>query len=429
VPVTRTAGALAGATLAAALAVPLGPLGPAPAWAAEGPACESVQQGMSSAPVTGPSVPLDLLGVQRAQELVRSRLVDGRHVEPGERANVAVLDSGVGGGSAIDVAAHHSVTGRSDLLDWHGTAVAGIIAGRPDGDRTIGVAPAARIVDVRVFDTSNPDSTDPGAQQVSPALLAQGLRWVADNAARLDIAVANVSLSVTPDPRVRSAISELWSRDVVVVASSGNRPETQGQPGYAEFGGDPRPGQDAAGVFFPAAYPHVVAVNATGDGSGADAASYVVPSSDTDVAAPTFGLVTIGLDGSPCVIGQVATSWSAALVSGVVSLLRSAYPHDSAAQTVARLVATADGTTDTPTRMTGYGVVQPVEALTRAVEPARNGTVAHAVVAHDERRATPPEPATDVLADTRDHAIWWGLLGGGVLVVALLLRPVLARRR
>ena len=427
--------ALAGATLAAALVPvlaplgPLGPLGPAPAEAAEGPACASVQEGMSAGPVTGPSVPLDLLGVERAQELVRSRLVDGRHVEPGQGANVAVLDSGVGGGSAIDVAEHHSLTGRSDLLDWHGTAVAGIIAGRPDGDRTIGVAPAARIVDVRVFDTSNPDSTDPTEQQVSPALLAAGLRWVAHHAGRLHIAVANVSLSVTPDPRVRSAIQRLWARDVVVVASSGSRPKSQGEPGYADFGGDPRPGQDATGVFFPAAYPHVVAVNATADGSGEDAATYVVPSSDTDVAAPTFGLVSIALDGSPCVVGQVATSWSAAVVSGVVSMLRSAYPHDSAAQVVARLVATADGTTDTPTRMTGYGVVQPVEALTRAVELARDGEVAHAVVAHDERRATPPEPAGDVLAETRDHAVWWGLLGGGVLVVALLLRPVLARRR
>jgi len=29
----------------------------------------------------------------------------------------------------------------------------------------------------------------------------------------------------------------------------------------------------------------------------------------------------------------------------------------------------------------------------------------------------------------RDRMVWWGLLGGAALVLALLLRPVLARRR
>ena len=34
----------------------------------------------------------------------------------------------------------------------------------------------------------------------------------------------------------------------------------------------------------------------------------------------------------------------------------------------------------------------------------------------------------DVLAATRRHAVWWGLLGGGALLVAVVLRPVLSRR-
>ena len=45
----------------------------------------------------------------------------------------------------------------SDLLDYHGTAVAGLIAGKPRGDLLTGVAPGAQIVDVRVYD----DSTQP----------------------------------------------------------------------------------------------------------------------------------------------------------------------------------------------------------------------------------------------------------------------------
>ena len=40
-----------------------------------------------------------------------------------------------------------------------------------------------------------------------------------------------------------------------------------------------------------------------------------------------------------------------------------------------------------------------------------------------------PVEEPDVLESTRRDAVWWGLFGGGALVVALLLRPVLSRRR
>ncbi len=44
-------------------------------------------------------------------------------------------------------------------------------------------------------------------------------------------------------------------------------------------------------------------------------------------------------------------------------------------------------------------------------------------------RVTAPEPEPDPLAGALDDARWWGLVGGGALVVALLARPLLARRR
>jgi membrane-anchored mycosin MYCP len=44
-------------------------------------------------------------------------------------------------------------------------------------------------------------------------------------------------------------------------------------------------------------------------------------------------------------------------------------------------------------------------------------------------KARAPRAEADALADTRRDAVWWGLAGGGALVIALLLRPVLARRR
>jgi membrane-anchored mycosin MYCP len=117
-------------------------------------------------------------------------------------------------------------------------------------------------------------------------------------------------------------------------------------------------------------------------------------------------------------------------VSGVLALLWQLYPHDTDAQVVARLVNTANGTPDDPTPLIGAGVVQPYEALTRPLDPARSGDVERTVAAdHESAPAAAPGPSEDLLAGTRDDAVWWGLIGGGVLVVALLLRPVIARRR
>jgi membrane-anchored mycosin MYCP len=115
-------------------------------------------------------------------------------------------------------------------------------------------------------------------------------------------------------------------------------------------------------------------------------------------------------------------------VSGVLALIRSRYPHDGAAEAVARLVDTASGSPTAPTSLEGAGVVQPVEALTRPL-PAGGDPTGIPGGGRAVARATAPEPQADVLAATRDHAVWWGLLGGGALLLAVLARPALARRR
>ncbi len=399
--------------------------GAAPATAAIPPACADFQPDLAVEPYAGSSAPLRLLGIEKAQ-----KVFDGAR-EPGAGVSVAVLDSGVGRGGGMDVVAGRNVTGLDELVDWHGTAVAGIIAGAPlpDGS-SVGIAPGARIVDVRVYDSGDPQPGQ-GEQGVTPESVAAGLDWVARVARDRGIGVANVSLGVSGTPELRAAVRRAWRAGVVVVASTGNRPEEGGFL-YSELGGEVRrPGEDAAGLVFPAGYRHVVGVNATrtGEPSGTPVTGFVLPSSDTDVAAPTYGVLSVAVNGAACVIPEVATSWSAAEVSGVLALLRSRYPHDRPAQAVARLLSTANGTTTTPTRLTGVGVVQPYQALTRPVDPRPDGAVEVSTVEHAEVRAVAPERPEDLLADTRRDAVWWGLVGGGVLVVALLLRPVLARRR
>jgi membrane-anchored mycosin MYCP len=381
---------------------------------------------------SGASLPLQSLDVAAAQALVA-----GRGGDAGEGVRVAVVDSGVTTRSGrLDVVGGERFSRTSELRDYHGSAVAGLIAGDPrlDGE-PVGVAPGADIVDVRVYDAAEPTAEDEVG--VDPALVVEGLAWVADHADDLDIGVVNVSLAVGPSEALRRVVHELVTRhDVVVVAAAGNRPTSAADPLYSGYA-EPHPGEDAAADVFPAGYlDDVVAVSATAggfvdeDGATADPRQYVLPSSATDVAAPTWGAVSLAVNGSTCSLTQVATSWATAEVSGVVALLRARYPDEDAAQITARLLATADGTLEQQTLLTGAGVVQPVEALTRPLTPTRDGSLGRATTSgSDLPAAASPAPRSDPLDLAREHALWWGLVGGAVLVLALLARPLVLRRR
>lgn len=406
-----------------ALVGPALPLaGPPPAAAVEED-CGAVQAGVPAATtaVERPSAPLELMRVAEAQEYAVAR-----GVRPGAGVRVAVLDSGVAETPLVRVVERVSLTGRADLLDWHGTAVAGLIAGRPRADgEPVGVAPAAEIVDVRVYDSPQPaDATEAG---VTTAGVVAGLRAVLS---RPDIDLVNVSLRIGHDPEVERLVRALWRRGTVVIGASGNRPST-GDPDSEELADfvEPGPGQDAASVVFPAGYDEVVAVSATADGldDARDASAFVLPSSRTDVAAPVVGAVTVGLNGGTCLLHDVVTSWAAAEVTGVLALLKSVHPADSAAELVARLVETADGHPEVRSPYTGAGVVQPLEALRRPVHLAGGELQGTAVAGHQPRAVAPP-PEGDAYAGPRRDAVRWAVLGGGAIALALVLRPVLVRR-
>ena len=378
------------------------------------------------------SRPLQLIGVDDAHELFAR---DGK--EPGAGVDVAVIDSGVTTANGLlEVQPGARFSKQSELGYYHGSAVAGLIAGhsRDDG-KAVGIAPGARIIDVRVYDTATPsDSTETG---VTTDGVVQGLRWVADHARDpgLDIRVVNVSLSVAATPALKSAVKAVRRQDVVVVAASGNRPTEETDPLFTQYQ-EPRSGEDAVKDVHPAGYlDDVVAVNATADGYVVDGAPVditgeVLQNSATDVAVPTYGAVSLGINGSTCVLSQLATSWAAAEVSGVIALLMSWFPKETDEQIIARLKATADGTVEGDTVLTGAGMVQPVEAMTRPLSPDKKGRIDQSTPEDsDIPQAVAPDPVNDPLDLMRDRAVWWGLLGGAAIVLALMLRPILARRR
>lgn len=120
---------------------------------------------------------------------------------------VAVLDTGID-------SAHPDLTGKvaaaRDFVDatgdtsdasWHGTAVAGVIAGAD---------PSSSLISAKVLD-AHEDGTD--------AEIARGLQWAVGAGAR----VVNLSLSgPTEAPVLRAAIRDAVAHGVVVVAAAGN---------------------------------------------------------------------------------------------------------------------------------------------------------------------------------------------------------------
>lgn len=346
--------------------------------------------------------------------LMRMHVPEAHEVTDGSGVKVAVIDSGVRTDLDIEVGGALTLPEVSGpLLSGHGTIVGGLIAG-PDG-----VAPGAQVIDIRVFDTADADVSQ-GEKDVTSQGIAAGIRQAIALHRTNRFRVVNIALSVgTDDPELRQAIKELLKRDVVVVASAGNA--------------DPEESDSFAGTtnndaeVYPADYKGVLAVSAAPP-PGGSAIGSVVPNQDTDVAAPTLGAISVNANGQRCEIDQVATSWAAAEVSGVVALLRSHYPRDNAKQIVARLMATTEGSESAVNPWTGAGIVQAHDALTRSLDPGRSGKIQRST-AQDRRDAMPPPPPTrlDLFGSSRALLLWFGLAGGALMALAFMLRSLTRR--
>jgi membrane-anchored mycosin MYCP len=388
---------------------------PVRADTAEQPACgaDVVPTSERLAPArTDDNPPHDRMGIDQAHALATGRGI-----------KVAVIDSGVRPVQGLETVPLFVAPGlKKPLLSGHGTIVASLIAGEH------GIAPDATVHDVRVYDLTDADATQ-GQKPVTSAGIIHGINAVIAAQPSQQFDVVNISLAVrSQDPALKKAIARLAALDVVIVASAGNRTVGSAAP---ESG---TPNSDAS--VFPADYdhPNLVAVSDAVP-AGWNPSEVVVPNRDTDVAAPTVGGVASNATDSFCIISAPATSWAAAQVSGVVALLREAYPRDNASQIVARLLATTEGGGPAPDKQsvespwTGGGVVQAHDALTRELDIARDGTVRSAVAAASTDAQAPlPPRRTDPFRSARAMLLWFGLLAGALLALAFMVRPLLRRR-
>ncbi len=361
----------------------------------------------------------------------------------GAGITVAVLGTGVDVGTADlagDVITGPDFTGSgrtpgSPFWGFEGTAVAAIIAGHGHGagDRSgiIGIAPAARILSVRVtLEFNDPLSSDASISRRLPQAIADGIMYAVAHGARvidLPLDPGTLGLNGQGDPAAaggspaeRAAVEYALDKGVVLVAPAGDD------------------GMGPGIVNYPAAYPGVIAVGAVS--RGGQLASFSSRRSYVSLTAPGAGLEVPDLaDGY-----QMTSSTSAAsgMVAGVAALILSRYPHLTLAQVTQALAeSTAAGTTRTglpplPARSTagaGYGIVDAARAIqmaaliTAASQPATRPTPTVRPRKPARRPvAAPPRPGASALARS---VLLAALAGVCVLIVLLVVTLMVMRSR
>lgn len=290
--------------------------------------------------------------------------------------------------------AHPDDVPPADGRRTHGTQMAEIIAaGAGNRIGAAGVAPAARIMPIRVL---RPDLGG------SARTIALGLRYAADHGAK----VANLSIAgPTPSSVLGKAIDYAYARGVTIVAAAGN--DGQGS------------------VSFPAAYPKVISVGAVDQGLRRAAYSdygtaldLVAPAgagADLDTGyGPADGVIGQTLKGGPssfCFCFTASTSAAAAEVSGVAALLiASGRARTPAAVRRALLDGARDLGAPGWDAEYGAGVVQAWGALQAARGPSR-------------RRASRPSANASSGFPTAP------LVGAGIAVAASAGVVLITRRR
>ncbi|MGP4088210.1 type VII secretion-associated serine protease mycosin [Streptomyces sp. KR55] len=229
--------------------------------------------------------------------------------------------------------------GTTDTVG-HGTRVAGIIAARPaKGTGFVGLAPDATIIPIKQNDAEGNGTAES---------LGRAIRHAVDAGADVINISQDTANAVEPDPRLKQAVDYALAQQVVVVASAGND----------GLGGNVK-------VTYPASYEGVLAV-ASSDRNN-ERAPFSQSGEFVGVAAPGVDMISTVPGNGHC--SDNGTSFSAPYVAGVAALLKAKYPKWTAQQIVAQIQQTAERSIPGHDRLVGWGVVDPVKALTD-VDPA-----------------------------------------------------------
>lgn len=278
-------------------------------------------------------------------------------VSKGAGVTVAVVDTGVvdklgdlSGRVLPGVNLVGGGDGRSDPGDGcnesggcysHGTQMALLIAGTAAGQGFQGIAPAAKILPVKVISRTGLDADD--------GPIAQGVKWSVDHGAK----IVSISLGTSgscPD-EVGAAIKYAYQHDVIVVAGSGN----DSSPVMGNI----------------AACPGALAVGATNPQfTRASFSNYGPQLAFVDPGTPN---VQETLSGAKLPGGDNSggTSDATAIAAASLALIRSHFPHMSARDVVTHaLYNVHNGLGKFGVRISdqlGYGEILPYHAMADAL--------------------------------------------------------------
>ncbi|MFI7315300.1 type VII secretion-associated serine protease mycosin [Streptomyces hygroscopicus] len=283
----------------------------------------------------------------------------------------------------------------------HGTKVAGIIAARPHpGTGFVGIAPEAKIIPIRQNDEKGSGTTD---------TMATAINWAVSAKARVINISQDTVKPLQANSKLQQAVENALKADVVVVASAGN----DGLDGNVK-------------KTYPAAYDGVLAVGASDRNN--ERAAFSQSGDFVDVAAPGVEMVSTVPKGGQCV--DNGTSFSAPYVAGVAALIRAKHPDWKQNEVVAQIEQTAERAVNHHDRFIGWGVVDPVRALTEDESPIDHVTLDKG--AADDVAA--PDPAPMTLGETpqeRKERLATYAVGAAAVCVAGIagLAAVLNERR
>ncbi|MCT4354066.1 type VII secretion-associated serine protease mycosin [Streptomyces sp. Je 1-79] len=279
--------------------------------------------------------------------------------------------------------------GTTDTVG-HGSKVAGIIAARPaKGTGFVGLAPDATVIPIQQNDAEGHGTA---------STLATAIRHAIAKKADVINISQDTANAVEPTPLLKQAVDDALAKEIVIVASAGND----------GLGGNVKP-------TYPASYPGVLAV-ASSDRNN-ERAQFSQSGDFVGVAAPGVDMVSTVPGGGHC--ADNGTSFSAPYVAGLAALIKAKHGAWTQEQIVAQIQQTAERSIAGHDRLVGWGVVDPVRALTEDDKPIEK-PVAHEGMTDAEA----PTPAALHLGETPEQRstrlATYVMVGGGVLVAAIV---------
>ncbi len=353
---------------------------PPPVWATEAPKVEPIQAMPADACQTW--VPdADFEPDKVPWHLTRLNMEQAWQLATGKGIRIAVIDTGIAiAGSGHTPASRFSAynvlpaddgypVGQYDCE--HGTKVATLIGAQQSGSRTSfqGIAPDAEIIGIRALYNLQGQSMDGSIAAVRAAI-------------EMDVDVINISQAANVNRgEYAEAIQAALDAGIVVVAAAGNVSGMRGAP-----------------IAYPAAYPGVIAVGMTDRADVVHPDSFAMPGY-ISIAAPGAGTMALGPSSED--FGQVyfpldyGTSYAAPIVSGVVALMLEQARNEGITLTPAEVQQRLEQSADpppgpSPDPRLGYGIVNPVRALTGVVPPPVADVPAPPSASHTPPPVPPP---------------------------------------